>query len=76
MVGWLWRACLTIELKTPTLPTNFLCRVEIVQSKPISTMPCFRRSLLNPRCPDSIHPSLNDMYVPVTSLPPPKDEKF
>ncbi|KAK7856933.1 omega-hydroxypalmitate o-feruloyl transferase [Quercus suber] len=46
---------------------------EMAQSKPISTAPCFRRSLLNPRRPGSIHPSLNDMYVPVTSLPPPKD---
>ena len=46
---------------------------EMAQSKPISTVPCFRRSLLNPRRPGSIHPSLNDMYVPVTSLPPPKD---
>uniref|UniRef100_A0A7N2R9I5 Uncharacterized protein n=2 Tax=Quercus lobata TaxID=97700 RepID=A0A7N2R9I5_QUELO len=36
-------------------------------------VPCFRRSLLNPRRPGSIHPSLNGMYVPVTSLPPPKD---
>ncbi|KAL4629330.1 hypothetical protein ACB092_05G297800 [Castanea dentata] len=46
---------------------------EMAQSKPISTVPCFRRSLLNPRRPGSIHPSLNDMYVPVTSFPPPKD---
>ncbi|KAK7841542.1 shikimate o-hydroxycinnamoyltransferase [Quercus suber] len=46
---------------------------EMAQSKPISTVPCFRRSLLNPRRPGSIHPSLNDVYVPVTSLPPPKD---
>ncbi|KAL4629333.1 hypothetical protein ACB092_05G298000 [Castanea dentata] len=38
---------------------------EMAQSKPISTVPCFRRSLLNPRRPGSIHPSLNDMYVPL-----------
>ncbi|XP_004305786.1 PREDICTED: shikimate O-hydroxycinnamoyltransferase-like [Fragaria vesca subsp. vesca] len=37
-------------------------------------VPSFRRSLLNPRRPCQIHPSLNDMYVPVTSLPPPKME--
>uniref|UniRef100_A0A2N9EXW7 Uncharacterized protein n=1 Tax=Fagus sylvatica TaxID=28930 RepID=A0A2N9EXW7_FAGSY len=46
---------------------------EMAQSKPNSSVPCFRRSLLNPRRPGLIHPSLNDMYVPVTSLPPPKD---
>ncbi|PRQ51795.1 putative transferase [Rosa chinensis] len=38
---------------------------------PLTEVPSFRRSLLNPRRPGQIHPSLNDMYVPVTSLPPP-----
>ncbi|XP_062175952.1 coniferyl alcohol acyltransferase-like [Alnus glutinosa] len=46
---------------------------EMAQSKPISTPPSFRRSLLNPRRPGSIHLSLDDMYVPVNKLPPPKD---
>ncbi|KAL6137316.1 hypothetical protein ACLB2K_062608 [Fragaria x ananassa] len=41
---------------------------------PVLDVPSFRRSLLNPRRPCQIHPSLNDMYVPVTSLPPPKME--
>lgn len=36
-----------------------------------TTQPCFRRSLLTPRRPPSIHPSLYDMYVPVSELPPP-----
>ncbi|MED6222740.1 hypothetical protein PIB30_067279 [Stylosanthes scabra] len=33
--------------------------------------PCFRRSLLNPRRPLCIHPSLDDMYVPISISPPP-----
>ncbi|XP_050382420.1 coniferyl alcohol acyltransferase-like [Argentina anserina] len=37
----------------------------------LTKVPSFRRSSLNPRRPGQIHPSLNDMYVPVTSLPPP-----
>lgn len=47
-------------------------------NKPMSptTQPCFRRSLLTPRRPSSIHPSLYDMYVPITDLPPPPDPKF
>lgn len=45
---------------------------EMAHSKsPLTTIPSFRRSFLNPRRPGHIHPSLNDMYVPVTSLPPP-----
>ena len=45
----------------------------MAQSKPFSLLPSFRRSLLNPRHPNGRHidPSLDDMYVPVTSLPPP-----
>ena len=33
--------------------------------------PCFRRSLLSPRHPSFIHPSLDDMYIPISKLPPP-----
>jgi len=33
--------------------------------------PCFRRSLLSPRHPSFIHPSLDDMYIPISELPPP-----
>ncbi|KAG5109452.1 hypothetical protein AAZX31_14G030200 [Glycine max] len=43
-------------------------------NKPIiSAQPCFRRSLLTPRRPPSIHPLLHHMYVPVSALPPPSD---
>ncbi|CAB4272117.1 unnamed protein product [Prunus armeniaca] len=47
---------------------------EMAQSKSLSLLPSFRRSLLNPRCPGHIDPSLNDMYVPITALPPPKND--
>ncbi|GMN68027.1 hypothetical protein TIFTF001_037086 [Ficus carica] len=46
---------------------------DMAHSKPLSLLPSFRRSLFNPRHPGRIHPSLDDMYVPVTALPPPKD---
>ncbi|XP_020235688.1 putrescine hydroxycinnamoyltransferase 2-like [Cajanus cajan] len=36
-----------------------------------SRHPCFRRSLLSPRRPGSIHPSLRHMYTPISELPPP-----
>jgi len=39
------------------------------------TQPCFQRSLLTPRHPPSIHPSLYDMYIPVSDLPPPPEPK-
>ena len=45
---------------------------EMAQSKPLSVIPSFRRSLLNPRRPGSYHPSLDEMYVPISALPPPK----
>ncbi|XP_054793209.1 coniferyl alcohol acyltransferase-like [Prosopis cineraria] len=38
----------------------------------LSSPPCFRRSLLNPRRPGRIHPSLDRMFIPVSDLPPPK----
>ncbi|AET00327.1 putative transferase [Medicago truncatula] len=38
-----------------------------------TTQPCFRRSLLTPRRPPSIHPSIYDMYVPISDLPPPPE---
>ncbi|KAB2611064.1 shikimate O-hydroxycinnamoyltransferase-like [Pyrus ussuriensis x Pyrus communis] len=44
---------------------------EMAQSKSLTIQPTFRRSLLNPRRPGHIDPSLNNMYVPVTALPPP-----
>ncbi|EOY26190.1 HXXXD-type acyl-transferase family protein, putative [Theobroma cacao] len=45
---------------------------EMARSKSISVVPSFRRSLLNPRRPGRIDPSLDDMYMPISSLPPPK----
>lgn len=42
-------------------------------TKPIQPIhkPCFCRSLLSPRRPGSIDPSLNHMYIPISKLPPP-----
>ncbi|KAL9227014.1 hypothetical protein vseg_002762 [Gypsophila vaccaria] len=40
----------------------------LTSSKSITTHPCFRRSLLNPRRPLTYPISLNDMYVPVSAL--------
>ncbi|XP_058113126.1 coniferyl alcohol acyltransferase-like [Magnolia sinica] len=48
---------------------------EMAQSKPISTPPSFRRSLLNPRRPSSYDVSIDDMYVPQSSTPPPENEE-
>ncbi|XP_010251800.1 PREDICTED: shikimate O-hydroxycinnamoyltransferase-like [Nelumbo nucifera] len=46
---------------------------ELVQSRPISIIPSFTRSLLNPRSPTCYDPSFDDMYVavPRSMLPPP-----
>ncbi|KAF8392793.1 hypothetical protein HHK36_021030 [Tetracentron sinense] len=44
---------------------------EIAQAKNTSPPPSFRRSLLNPRRPGFYDASLNDMYVTISSLPPP-----
>lgn len=44
---------------------------EIAQSKPISVMPSFRRSMLNPRRPLCIDHEFDNMYVPISTLPPP-----
>ncbi|KAF5741634.1 cinnamyl alcohol acyltransferase 1 [Tripterygium wilfordii] len=46
---------------------------EMAQSKPLSTLPSFRRSSLNPRRPLNIDSSLDDIYVPVSAIPPPRD---
>ena len=47
---------------------------ESAQSKPLTCLPSFRRSLLNPRRPGRIDPSCDNMYIPVTSLPPPRKD--
>ncbi|KAJ6678850.1 SHIKIMATE O-HYDROXYCINNAMOYLTRANSFERASE-LIKE [Salix viminalis] len=46
---------------------------ETAQSKPISLLPSFRRSLLNPRRPSCVDASLDSMYVPISTLSPPKE---
>uniref|UniRef100_A0A5B7ABZ8 Putative shikimate O-hydroxycinnamoyltransferase n=1 Tax=Davidia involucrata TaxID=16924 RepID=A0A5B7ABZ8_DAVIN len=46
---------------------------EMAQSKPLSQLPSFRRSMLNPRRPGYYDPSLDNMYVTVSALQPPKD---
>ena len=49
----------------------FVSWAELARCKQSSVIPSFRRSLLNPRRPGSFHPSLNGMYAPIASLPPP-----
>ncbi|XVF74901.1 hypothetical protein PTKIN_Ptkin13bG0147700 [Pterospermum kingtungense] len=49
---------------------------EMARSKSISMAPSFRRSILNPRRPGCIDPSLDLMYMPISSLPPPKDQRY
>ncbi|XP_077238656.1 coniferyl alcohol acyltransferase-like [Tasmannia lanceolata] len=46
---------------------------EMAQSKPISIYPFLQRSLLNPRPQGSYDSSINKMYVPISSMPPPSD---
>ncbi|PIN14815.1 Alcohol O-acetyltransferase [Handroanthus impetiginosus] len=47
---------------------------EMAQFKPLSQPPSFRRSLLLPRRPGAYQPSVDNMYIPVSSLPPPEDQ--
>ncbi|XP_073157251.1 coniferyl alcohol acyltransferase-like [Henckelia pumila] len=44
---------------------------EVAQSKQITLLPTFRRSLLNPRRPPQPDKLLDKFYVPQSSLPPP-----
>ncbi|KAL7214844.1 hypothetical protein ACSBR1_027093 [Camellia fascicularis] len=46
---------------------------EMAQAKPLSLLPSFRRSLIVPRR-GFYNPSLDAMYVPVSALPPPKNQ--
>ncbi|KAI7979259.1 Shikimate O-hydroxycinnamoyltransferase [Camellia lanceoleosa] len=50
----------------------FVSWAEIARGKPISYIPCFRRSLLNPRRPGYYDRSIDNIYVFISSLPPPK----
>ncbi|KAK9055291.1 hypothetical protein SSX86_026373 [Deinandra increscens subsp. villosa] len=45
---------------------------ELAQSKPISNLPSFRRSMLNPRRPPITNTFYNTLYLPLSSLPPPR----
>ncbi|KAL4571188.1 hypothetical protein LXL04_017941 [Taraxacum kok-saghyz] len=45
---------------------------EITQSKQISCLPTFRRSMLNPRRPPIMNTFYNTLFVPLSSLPPPR----
>ncbi|KAJ9177670.1 hypothetical protein P3X46_012862 [Hevea brasiliensis] len=48
---------------------------ETAQSKPISILPSFRRSLLSPRLSAGcFDPSIDEMFVPISSFLPPKDQ--
>ncbi|KAK7818254.1 fatty alcohol:caffeoyl-coa acyltransferase [Quercus suber] len=46
---------------------------EIAQSIPLSSLPTFCRSLLNPRIPGSFDSSLENLYIPITSFHPIKE---
>ncbi|KAL3006773.1 hypothetical protein AAZX31_08G295800 [Glycine max] len=56
------------DMAQPTKPNNTLV---VTVAPTASRHPCFRRSLLSPRRPGSIHPSLHHMYTPISELPPP-----
>ncbi|KAI7732304.1 hypothetical protein M8C21_008104 [Ambrosia artemisiifolia] len=45
---------------------------EIAQSKPISSFPSFRRSVLNPSRPPVVNTFYNKQFFPLSSLPPPQ----
>ncbi|XP_006343402.1 omega-hydroxypalmitate O-feruloyl transferase-like [Solanum tuberosum] len=47
---------------------------ELVQCKLLSQLPSFRRSSLFPRHPGYYDDSINDLYVPISTLPPTKPE--
>ncbi|KAI8019901.1 Fatty alcohol:caffeoyl-CoA acyltransferase [Camellia lanceoleosa] len=50
----------------------FVSWAKIAHAKPISHIPCFRRSLLNPRCPSYYDRSIDNIYIFLSSLPLPK----
>ncbi|XP_076905517.1 coniferyl alcohol acyltransferase-like [Bidens hawaiensis] len=45
---------------------------EIAQSRPISSLPSFRRSMLNPRRPPIMNTFYNKLFLPLSSIPPPR----
>ncbi|KAL3522137.1 hypothetical protein ACH5RR_014971 [Cinchona calisaya] len=52
----------------------FVSWAEMAQSKPLSLRPSFRRSTLFPRRPGCFDLSIDDMYVPISTMPPPEKE--
>ncbi|GER31669.1 HXXXD-type acyl-transferase family protein [Striga asiatica] len=48
---------------------------EMARSEPLSQPPSFRRSLLLPRRPGRYHLSVDHMYIPISALPPPPENK-
>ncbi|KAL3522135.1 hypothetical protein ACH5RR_014969 [Cinchona calisaya] len=52
----------------------FVSWAEMAQSKPLSLRPSFRRSSLSARRPGCFDLSIDDMYVPISKLPPPEKE--
>lgn len=45
---------------------------DVTQANPIKLLPSFRRSLFNPRRPPQPHKSLDKLYAPLPSMPPPQ----
>ncbi|KAL3522133.1 hypothetical protein ACH5RR_014967 [Cinchona calisaya] len=52
----------------------FVSWAEMAQSKPLSFRPSFRRSSVSARHPGCFDLSIDDMYVPISKLPPPEKE--
>ncbi|KAK1418350.1 hypothetical protein QVD17_27493 [Tagetes erecta] len=48
---------------------------KLTRLEPITNVPSFRPSTLNPRRPPRYQPSLDNLYIPITSLPPPSSFK-
>ncbi|KAM7264284.1 hypothetical protein ACFE04_001967 [Oxalis oulophora] len=46
---------------------------EMAQRKSMSSIPSFRRSLLNPRRPLCVDESIDNLYVPISSMPSPNN---
>ncbi|KAM7265148.1 hypothetical protein ACFE04_002831 [Oxalis oulophora] len=46
---------------------------EMAQRKSMSSVPFFRRSLLNPRRPLCVDESIDELYVPISSIPSPNN---
>ncbi|XP_020552106.1 shikimate O-hydroxycinnamoyltransferase-like [Sesamum indicum] len=74
--GGLVVACTFAHLVADAYSANmFLVSwAEMAQFKPVSQPPSFRRSLLLPRRPGRYELSVENMYVPMSAIPPPEDE--